>query len=173
MPQDDQMVRTADVVPLGGLMPRGMPRPLQDGMPVPYTSEATRESDGEIVYSVAALNVPRSRECGIEKCHLCGDELSERSATIAVYGELDNDKPLQKTPANRETLEGAFFHERCAKMAMRHCPHLRDDPAMRQPEIWVGPTAKIGIPGRVPKGWRRLKTGTARRLQRAVAAVGA
>lgn len=148
-------------------MPRGMPRPLYDNQPVPYTSDHLKGMDGEVSISVANLNTDRSRECQFQGlCMLCGDKLTERSAVIAVYGD-GSYEPLPKTPQNRAILESGAFHERCAKMSMRHCPHLRDDPNCQQPEIWIGPTRSLRTgSGKVPKGWRRLKTTAERRVAR-------
>lgn len=142
-----------------------MPRPLQDKMPVPYTSEGSIGLDGEQYYSVSNSDTTRQRECCRDNlCMLCGEPLTKRSVVIACYGDDDNDEVVAKTPKNRFALERGAFHERCGRMTLRHCPTLRDDTKKWQPELWVGSTATFTPNGDVPKGWRRLKT-TEQRLR--------
>jgi hypothetical protein len=92
--------------------PRGLPRPIWKGMPVPWTGDSEMTLDGYVP------NFPNTREDrmnqaeNLDLCLLCGLELSD---PVIVFAD-----------SSGGIVDGGL-HPRCAKITKAHCPHLRDD----------------------------------------------
>jgi hypothetical protein len=116
----------------------GLPRPLYDGLPVPYTARVDQKVDEDGVFvpfpNFADIDVRRMEECitGFG-CLVCGAELQGDVALI-VRGEDPFEEP--------EIREGGAFCVRCAKLAVAHCPVLRMPGAGK---IMVGPLADLTL----------------------------
>ena len=88
---------------------RGLPREVADGLPVPF---AVRRSDqGDVAW--ASIDSKLTLLCTLDqRCHVCGDELADDEAW-AFHDFMGR------------VVDGWVMHQRCARMARAHCPHLR------------------------------------------------
>jgi len=107
--------------------PPGMPRPIYQGKPVPWTTVTDPEDfeprskgldlpQGEGQFLFERGSTPRidwGREEGL--CVLCGEGLGD-----PVYFFLDN---------RINTIVDGGLHKKCLAMTRAHCPHLRDGAA--------------------------------------------
>lgn len=92
-------------------MNKGFPRPRIENKgkvyPLPYTAEEK---------SIAVLHDDRFKECLIGRlCIVCGEGVnSDACFAILKSGVVFG--------------ESGPFHEKCAKMTLFLCPHMKDDP---------------------------------------------
>jgi hypothetical protein len=100
-----------------------MPRPLEaldDGRlaPVPW-------SQGDAGFGVSDLTrFTAATEQSL--CHLCGDHVAE--GKVIVTKALRRGRRVFRKRDLKEwriILDGGPLHDRCAKMTMAHCPHLK------------------------------------------------
>lgn len=128
-PTVDAPARNPRPLPEDGTNPTGLPRPLatleHNGKarlaPVPWTQEGDRWA---VIDSDAANKANRQ-----SLCLMCGDEV-ENGVVLAAKTHGDEGyrlKTVYRRPdLNREeVLDNAPLHDRCAKMAAHHCPHLK------------------------------------------------
>ena len=88
--------------------PPGMPRPLWDNKPVPWSSEKYNDRDEP---HFEAIDGNRQHRAIVSKlCVLCGMPLDDPAYGFIQGGHL---------------VDGAL-HQRCAAMTRAHCPHIRD-----------------------------------------------
>lgn len=140
-------------------MTRGLPRPLYNWTPVPYTAEVSQNESGEAKVLFAQIDSDRQGECETERlCIVCGAELDDTVALITRCRPESGDRVLD-----------GEMHERCAKLSFRHCPHLRDDPYDEHPKIWTGAKPDGAVHGGdpVPTAFERLRSSDERRRARA------
>lgn len=97
------------------VMPRGLPRPLSKGLPVPYEALLVEE-DGAVVADFAHTHERRDRRCRQEElCHVCGIKLEEEVACVGhSFG------------GGFEAWLAELLHTRCAKLTLAHCPHIKE-----------------------------------------------
>jgi hypothetical protein len=121
-----QLVIPEDAEPYEVEMPTGMPRPLSQGKPVPWTARFERNWDGAVEVNFSATESDRyAASYRGTSCSVCGEANDpERVAVIAT--------------SDRVIIDGASMHVRCARLAHRHCPHLAVGYT-----IWVGPDAAL------------------------------
>lgn len=109
-----------------GIMRRGFPRPVfdtdrtkdryphNDGsynrfLPTPYTA---------LTSSIAMLDEERARECLVDVvCSVCGDEVDFNDQGWIPVLFKDNHLPYEAGP----------FHEKCAYLTLKMCPHIAKD----------------------------------------------
>jgi hypothetical protein len=94
----------------------GLPRPIFDNMPVPYTTEVN--SGGEPAWREADQN--RLAECWTQNlCIVCGLPLAD---PVSVFCSI---KPNRDLGQAGQIVDGGL-HPRCAALTKAHCPHIRD-----------------------------------------------
>lgn len=87
---------------------RGLPRPILQGMPAPYSGSDTEHG---------MPHVERDQECmDFDICAVCGLEFEDVERTYTASFFHADDQLLDR---------GVLLHERCAKIALAHCPHMR------------------------------------------------
>lgn len=98
-------------------MDKGFPRPRIENngkaYPLPYTAEEN---------SIANLNDPRLLECingGL--CMICGESVGDRSFAMLRDGNFFS--------------ESGPFHEKCVKMTLFLCPHIKDNTRFAMAEV--------------------------------------
>lgn len=137
-------------------MPVGMPRPLYDGKPVPFTARVDMQVSEEGVFTpypdFADVNWDRMNQCFLElRCLVCGDEIPDQAALIVA--SLDG-KPIDWTgyepgdDLDVEVREGGAFCLRCAKLAMAHCPQLRNSASST---VMIGPKRDLVVDEQLEK----------------------
>jgi hypothetical protein len=95
-------------------MPRGLPRPLYEGLPAPYTVAVSSDCRGgppAVQPQFKISSEVRMDECQQEAlCILCGEQLGEDATVLwdAHDGGIVDD----------------WLHTRCAQLSVSHCPHL-------------------------------------------------
>lgn len=104
---------------------RGLPRPILQGLPAPYSGEDKRHG---------LPDFDRLRECVVEDvCAVCGELVDDDIFYVAAYAE--NTALLMD--------QGVILHERCARLSLAHCPHMRHGFSMvfwvRRSEVRNGP----------------------------------
>lgn len=97
-------------------VPRGLPRPIVDGLPVPYSSEAASHAN---VHSERAMHCVGDRMCGVCGKHVDPAAPDERGRYWAV---ATRDWP---TTGYDKLLENFVMHRRCVRLTMVHCPRMR------------------------------------------------
>lgn len=115
-------------------MPRGLPRPLHQSMPLPYTSDATT-LHGEVTPHVSVICPGRQSECiGKGLCFLCGEPLDPVAFFFVSLMDGEDEVGL---------IDSGAFHRRCAKMTVRHCPHIRELNDKGKLDVYRGPRAEV------------------------------
>jgi 5-methylcytosine-specific restriction endonuclease McrA/GNAT superfamily N-acetyltransferase len=103
--------------------PKGMPRPLYQNLPVPWTSDIEIPGDpNTVVPNFSVADPHKIYECWkSDLCVLCGEPLDNPVAVIPTT------KDFTPAPGGDQisVLDGPL-HLRCAKMTKAHCPHIRD-----------------------------------------------
>jgi len=99
--------------------PPGMPRPLFDNRPVPWTSEQKQWEDDDgyptTIPDFSVIDRERQLEAFRENlCVLCGDPLTD---PVHCFGNDSGD------------LVDGGLHPRCARMTAAWCPHIKDQVA--------------------------------------------
>lgn len=81
----------------------GPPRPLLDGLPIPFSGHE---------HNHGVPHQDRLQSCvQLDLCAVCGERLEKRRwVGIGIKGHV---------------LDSAGMHERCAKISLAHCPHMR------------------------------------------------
>ena len=124
----------------------GMPRPMAtwEGnvehepclLPVPWTQESFRDGYGTNQPAWGVIH-DENREKAAENslCLLCGETVETGSVILSNRQRDSSTGPNGRqrrvffaadlNGAVMAITDGAPLHERCAKMTMRHCPHLR------------------------------------------------
>lgn len=106
-------------------MPSGLPRPIVENRPVPWSARFERDPEKQIVVNFSAMDDTRGADSYFRRsCALCGDQVEDEVAVIAT--------------ADRKVVDGVVMHLRCAKLAHRHCPHLAHGYT-----IWMGDDADL------------------------------
>lgn len=98
-------------------MPRGLPRPLYDGWPVPFNTPATPAGHGGLV--PAFNRHDDRRQCDVierDLCMVCGEALGQE--VIVVIAADDG-----------LVVDDAAMHPACARLSFAWCPYLRDPQA--------------------------------------------
>lgn len=98
---------------------RGLPRPILDGMPAPYSGSDTKHGVPDNKRLVECINK--------DVCTVCGESFPE-----------DEDRRFTAAHVDKPTILldfGHLMHERCAKIALAHCPHMREGFSY---VFWVG-----------------------------------
>lgn len=104
---------------------RGLPRPILDGLPAPYSGD--NRDHGE-------PSQTRLEECQLDDlCGVCGEKLDARRY-IAVYHEPEFDQIERPHPLWLLVADNVAMHERCAKLSLAHCPHMRSGKSW---VVWV------------------------------------
>ncbi len=99
--------------------PKGLPRPIVDGLPLVYTSDVHGTIDED-----------RQLECVNDcLCLVCGDSL-DSTAIVVVYSD-------------GEVLDAGGMHEPCAKITVNLCPHIRNGIASKLYAVKEIPTSKL------------------------------
>jgi hypothetical protein len=92
-------------------MPRGLPRPLWRGMPIPYTVAVIDVDEGGCKPNLRQAGPHRSKECRRDDlCIHCGDALEVDC--VVVWD-------------SRGGVVDGGLHLRCARMVRAHCPRVR------------------------------------------------
>lgn len=97
-------------------MRRGLPRPIVNDLPVPYTSAVDKHAD---------VHDDRSDECREGNlCGVCGllvdpTVAAERGYYWGVAVRFPTDEDYV------ELVESLVMHRRCLRLTMVHCPHMR------------------------------------------------
>lgn len=111
---------------IDAIPPRGLPRPLDDGLPIPF---AVSQSWQGVLW--AQINTKLTMLATLaQMCHVCGDPLDDDDA----WAFLD---------AMGRAVDGWAMHERCAKLAKAHCPFLRD--GAESSEVFAAPAADVAM----------------------------
>jgi hypothetical protein len=130
-----------------GKSPRGLPRPLalREGRPAP--EPWSQDSSWGTLDTLRAETARRA-----SLCLLCGDQVdagivlvdpsdarkTDAQSTLPLYHKHHLDAPYMIV--RREVVDCGPLHERCAKLTMAHCPHLRENsniievPYRKEPE---------------------------------------
>lgn len=90
---------------------RGLPRPILDGLPAPYSGDDSRHGypDDE-----------RMAECyDRDVCAVCGNRFTDSRRYVAQEARE------AEIGATSLVDDGLLMHERCAKLALAHCPHMK------------------------------------------------
>jgi hypothetical protein len=122
----------------------GLPRPIFDNMPVPYTTEVN--AIGEPAWREADQN--RLAECWTQNlCIVCGLPLAD---PVSVFSSI---KPNRDLGQAGQIVDGGL-HPRCAALTKAHCPHIRDyiqNYELHQIpfEYWEGMTAEHDDPSSI------------------------
>lgn len=96
-------------------MPSGLPRPLFEGQPVPYTASVDVEDDLYMGFkpNLKHFDDTRMKWCwDAEACLVCGDGFDDEAAAA-----WDTESGT--------IVDGGLMHDRCGRIAMAHCPHLK------------------------------------------------
>lgn len=134
-------------------LPTGLPRPLYEGKPVPFTAKL-QSRQGRTVPDFSNVHKPRMNRCLTRNlCILCGDPLEDTCCVIGRY------RGGQTLASAMEFIDEGVLHERCARMAKAHCPELKPDSF----QILTGPTADLEPHDvhrfrKIPEMFRLLKT---------------
>lgn len=113
-------------------MPAGMPRPLYEGKPVPFTARIEMQVSEDGLFTpypdFADVDWERMRGCWTTFCCLvCGTTIEDEDEAALIVidddGHLRHGEPLD--PSLLEVREGGAFCTRCAKLTMAHCPAMR------------------------------------------------
>ncbi|WP_410646202.1 hypothetical protein [Amycolatopsis sp. cmx-4-54] len=103
---------------------RGMPRPVLEGLPVPWLAPVI----GDRV-AWTALNEQRGLEAQRSwLCQVCGEPLSDGDAWVAVSGG--------------DVAEGGAMDRRCLRLARKVCPVLSTDKSYVYVEVRRGDEAR-------------------------------
>lgn len=95
-------------------MPRGLPRPLCPELNLPVPWNVCDNADG--TYLLGALDPDRTMEGEKNKlCQVCGDGLPEEAVFVVSQRDFS-------------IVDALGLHERCARLALAHCPALRGHP---------------------------------------------
>jgi len=95
----------------------GLPRPIYDNKPVPWTSMGERDPFGQPIPNFSAIDSNRQENAWInDLCVLCGEALTD--PVSAIYNVDENN-----IHTNNAVVDGGM-HPRCAKMTIAHCPHI-------------------------------------------------
>lgn len=94
-------------------MPVGLPRPVVDNKPVPWTAQAWGNADGEIDRVEWRDSDPTRRDQVRydHKCGVCGEIVGDDCAVIARIGD-------------RAATDRMIMHPRCGMLALARCPHF-------------------------------------------------
>lgn len=115
-------------------MPTGLPRPMHDGMPIPYTTDIEWFS-GRPRWK--QNNAARRLHCVLNRrCGLCGDPLGLEAA---VLGNGD----VSRYSAS---VDRVAMHPACLKVTLARCPGLALHLATLR--WWIEPTIRLVIGGR-------------------------
>lgn len=125
----DTKVRTPIKIERGKDRP-GLPRPLAyDGTgtlrPVPHTNSPD---------AWGVLHFDRAQKCAnLSGCLVCAEHVGE--GFIFVSKEKYGQAPVHATfdDLYNFAIDGAPLHERCMRMTVAHCAHIRDD--LRRGEV--------------------------------------
>lgn len=95
-----------------------MPRPLYQGQPIPYTAAVGIEDDVYMGFKPDLKHIDETRMqwcVDMDACLLCGEHVGDIGAVVwdARAGVVAED---------------GVMHDRCGRIALAHCPHLRDNP---------------------------------------------
>lgn len=86
---------------------RGLPRPMLNGLPAPYSGR-------DDIHGMP--HTKRAQECAAgDVCSVCGEQITDERRYVVTHNQSEG-----------ELLDsGHQMHERCAKVALAHCPHMR------------------------------------------------
>lgn len=91
------------------VMPTGFPRPLLDGLPLPYSG---------LIDTHGKADVPRVLKCKDNNlCGVCGLALTEGDEWFFDSGSI----AVKNLP-----LDGIYLHNKCAKLTKAVCPFLKE-----------------------------------------------
>lgn len=92
----------------------GWPRPIVDGWPIPWVSPSD---------DLSTMNSPRADACASGAiCAVCGEGYSEGEPAYAVV--MADATPADLTTVKVRPMDNAVMHQRCALLALKHCPRL-------------------------------------------------
>lgn len=97
----------------------GLPRPILDGLPAPYSGSDTEHGIPDDKRNVECINT--------DICTVCGDSFDENDDKRYTASHVDKPEILLDF--------GHIMHEKCAKIALAHCPHMREGFSY---VFWVG-----------------------------------
>ena len=94
-------------------MPRGVPRPLYKGLPIPY-----------ITYVIPFQSIPVFRRVSVDRRNKCATEgLCQVCGLQLEYGAISLHDGSSRDPS---AIDGAGLHTECLELAVRYCPFLRE-----------------------------------------------
>lgn len=94
----------------------GWPRPLVAGWPIPWVSP---------VENLAKTNIGRERAgASAAVCAVCGQDYPQHG-TAVVFVNGENGVPDSAEEYAITSIDNAFLHPRCARLALAWCPMLK------------------------------------------------
>lgn len=115
-------------------VPRGLPRPLFAGWPVPYNVPMHVLSDGQVPMFRNHDDIRQGEAYEKDLCMVCGESLRQAKRVVVVVDAETG-----------SVVDEVAMHERCARLSLAWCPWLRD------------PAQKILVRVLPRRLWRRLR----------------
>jgi hypothetical protein len=99
-----------------GLTSTGWPRPIIGGLPIPWVSSA---------HDLSTIDEQRLQQLRTKKlCQVCGEDHAVGS-TVYMCGSA-REKPDLAEGCYVMAMDDGVLHERCARLAVKMCPRLRE-----------------------------------------------
>lgn len=115
-------------------VPRGLPRPLYAGWPVPYNVPTSQRQTGRVPQFRNHDDARQAEAADDDLCMVCGESLRAVARVVVV---LDADEGY--------VIDDVAMHERCASLSLAWCPWLRE------------PEQRILVRSLSRRVWRRLR----------------
>lgn len=93
----------------------GWPRPIVDGLPIPWVSPAE---------SLATMNLGRAAACASGSiCAVCGEGYSDDEQAFALV--TASEMPPSLSGIMVQAMDNGILHKRCLQLALAMCPKLK------------------------------------------------